>query len=67
VHQRLALSGKGHVPADILVMTATPIPRTLQLTAYGDLDMSRLREKPAGIEFTFVKSITEVLDLVLMR
>ncbi|MFN9161748.1 MAG: ATP-dependent DNA helicase RecG [Alphaproteobacteria bacterium] len=48
VHQRLALSGKGHVPADILVMTATPIPRTLQLTAYGDLDMSRLREKPAG-------------------
>jgi len=48
VHQRLALSGKGHVPADILVMTATPIPRTLQLTTYGDLDMSRLREKPAG-------------------
>jgi ATP-dependent DNA helicase RecG len=48
VHQRLALSGKGQVPADILVMTATPIPRTLALTTYGDLDMSRLREKPAG-------------------
>jgi ATP-dependent DNA helicase RecG len=48
VHQRLALSGKGQVPADILVMTATPIPRTLALTSYGDLDMSRLREKPAG-------------------
>lgn len=48
VHQRLALSGKGHLPADILVMTATPIPRTLALTSYGDLDMSRLREKPAG-------------------
>ncbi len=48
VHQRLALSGKGNVPADILVMTATPIPRTLALTAYGDMDMSRLTEKPAG-------------------
>ena len=47
VEQRIALSGKGH-GVDILVMTATPIPRTLMLTSYGDLDASRLTEKPAG-------------------
>ena len=47
VHQRLALSAKGTAP-DLLVMTATPIPRTLVLTYYGDMDVSRLMEKPAG-------------------
>ena len=47
VHQRLALSQKGIAP-DVLVMTATPIPRTLTLTAYGDMDVSRLMEKPPG-------------------
>lgn len=48
VHQRLALQSKGGVGTDVLVMTATPIPRTLTLTAYGDMDVSRLLEKPAG-------------------
>ncbi len=47
VQQRLQLTNKGH-GTDILVMTATPIPRTLTLTAYGDMDVSRLMEKPAG-------------------
>ena len=47
VHQRLQLSAKGRA-VDVLVMTATPIPRTLTLTAYGDMDVSRLTEKPAG-------------------
>jgi ATP-dependent DNA helicase RecG len=47
VSQRLQLSDKGR-GVDILVMTATPIPRTLTLTAYGDMDVSRLADKPAG-------------------
>lgn len=47
VHQRLALGEKG-AAADILVMTATPIPRTLVLTCFGDMDVSTLRDKPAG-------------------
>ena len=47
VHQRMGLAEKGKA-VDVLVMTATPIPRTLMLAAYGDLDSSRLTEKPAG-------------------
>ncbi|RVC68628.1 ATP-dependent DNA helicase RecG, partial [Mesorhizobium sp. M2A.F.Ca.ET.046.02.1.1] len=47
VHQRLAITAKGDAP-DMLVMTATPIPRTLVLTAFGDMDVSKLTEKPAG-------------------
>lgn len=47
VHQRLQLSAKGR-GTDILVMTATPIPRTLALTAYGDMEVSRITEKPPG-------------------
>ncbi|MBC8037878.1 MAG: ATP-dependent DNA helicase RecG [Rhizobiales bacterium] len=48
VHQRLALQAKAGTSTDLLVMTATPIPRTLALTVYGDMDVSKLTEKPAG-------------------
>jgi ATP-dependent DNA helicase RecG len=47
VEQRLMLAAKGHA-ADTLLMSATPIPRSLMLTVYGDLDVSRLAEKPPG-------------------
>lgn len=47
VHQRLRLTSKGASP-HMLVMTATPIPRTLVLAAFGDMDVSKLTEKPAG-------------------
>jgi len=47
VDQRLLMSGKG-ATTDVLVMTATPIPRTLLLTQWGEMEVSRLTEKPAG-------------------
>ena len=47
VEQRAALMDKGEAP-DVLLLTATPIPRSLALTRYGDLDISVLRERPPG-------------------
>ena len=66
VHQRLALSRKGQA-VDVLVMTATPIPRTLVLTFFGDMDVSVLREKPAGRQTIDTRTIRldrsqEVID-----
>ena len=58
VHQRLALQAKGRDGgANVLVMTATPIPRTLLMTHYGDLDVSRLTEKPAGRKPVVTKAV----------
>ncbi|MEP6571101.1 MAG: ATP-dependent DNA helicase RecG [Gemmatimonadota bacterium] len=47
VEQRAALIGKGAMP-DVLLLTATPIPRSLALTRFGDLDVTALRERPPG-------------------
>jgi ATP-dependent DNA helicase RecG len=69
VHQRLALQGKGSgAGADVLVMTATPIPRTLQLTHYGDMEVSRLRGKPAGRKPVATRALpAERMDEVVAR
>ena len=48
VKQRMKLSDKGGINCDILLMSATPIPRTLVMTLYGDMDVSRLIEKPSN-------------------
>ncbi len=68
VHQRLALAKKGEA-VDVLVMTATPIPRTLVLTYFGDMDISELREKPAGRQKIDTRTLSldrlsEVVDAV---
>ncbi|MGB3044685.1 MAG: ATP-dependent DNA helicase RecG [Xanthobacteraceae bacterium] len=68
VRERLALTSKGDA-VDVLVLSATPIPRTLVLTYFGDMDISELREKPAGrqpIDTRTVPShrLNEVVDAV---
>src|SRR5262249_35656443 len=68
VHQRLALAQKGEA-IDVLVMTATPIPRTLVLTYFGDMDISELREKPPGRQPIDTRTVplgrlAEVVDAV---
>ena len=65
VYQRMALAEKGPKP-DLLVMTATPIPRTLALTAYGDMEVSAIRDKPPGRKPVSTRTIPlERLDEVI--
>jgi len=71
VDQRLLLGGKGE-RTDVLVMTATPIPRTLLLTQWGEMDVSRLTEKPSGrlpIRTTLhsLGTMPDVLDAVARK
>ncbi len=65
VHQRLKLSSKGKM-VDMLVMSATPIPRTLALTIYGDMDLSILDEKPLGRKdiLTCAMNVNKINDVV---
>ncbi|MBI5264994.1 MAG: ATP-dependent DNA helicase RecG [Bradyrhizobium sp.] len=68
VRERLALTSKGEA-VDVLVLSATPIPRTLVLTYFGDMDVSELREKPAGRQPIDTRAVpdsrlSEVMDAV---
>jgi ATP-dependent DNA helicase RecG len=68
VRERLALTAKGEA-VDVLVLSATPIPRTLVLTYFGDMDVSELREKPAGRQPIDTRAVpdsrlSEVMDAV---
>lgn len=65
VKQRLSLSQKGYL-CDVLVMTATPIPRTLVLTQYGDMEYSKIDELPVGRKpvTTTVMPLTKIHDVV---
>jgi len=69
VHQRLSLQSKGGSQGtDVLVMTATPIPRTLVMTHYGDLDVSRLNEKPPGRKPIVTKKLpTDSMEKLVER
>ncbi|MEL6774295.1 MAG: ATP-dependent DNA helicase RecG, partial [Pseudomonadota bacterium] len=68
VRQRMELTAKAPRGCDLLIMTATPIPRTLALTGYGDLDISVLNEKPPGRQPIDTRLIsTERVEAVIDR
>ena len=66
VNQRKALSDKGGINCDVLLMSATPIPRTLTMTMYGDMDLSIIKEKPKSRKEikTYSKIDTKINDVI---
>ena len=62
VQQRINLSLKGNINTDVLLMTATPIPRTLILTTYGEMDISTIKEKP--FRNTNISTLSKSLDKI---
>ena len=66
VKQRMSLADKGGKNCDVLLMSATPIPRTMMLTVYGDMDVSRLTEKPKNRLpiLTYSKPEKKIDDLI---
>ena len=66
VNQRKKLSDKGGINCDVLLMTATPIPRTLTMTMYGDMDISIIREKPKERKLikTYSKLESKIDDII---
>ena len=66
VNQRKSLSDKGGKDCDVLLMTATPIPRTLTMTIYGDMDVSIIREKPQSRKpiITYSKLENKIDDVI---
>ena len=65
VKQRIELASKGNLNTDVLLMTATPIPRTLIITNYGDMDLSTISEKPFENNIsTFLKPNDKILEVL---
>ena len=66
VKQRMSLSQKGGADCDILLMSATPIPRTLMMSVYGDMDISRLTEKPSNRKnvLTYSKPESKIEEII---
>ena len=66
VNQRKKLSDKGGKDCDVLVMSATPIPRTMMMTIYGDMDISLIKSKPKNRQpiKTYSKNETKINEVI---